>query len=334
MHMSKEEYILIKKLVEDPTFIQWAKRSDRQAYEYWETWITNHPDQKEWVDRARIIAAGIEFMPREISEAKVEKELEKLYSSIQSKKGSHVNSGWINILGRHWRIAASIAVLLATGLFGGYQMYIHGEQVYHTDYGERREIALSDGTQVVMNANSTLKFIRKYPRDVRMEGEVFFRVRKKPETGEKFSVKTSDLQIEVLGTVFNVNTRREKTEVLLEEGTVRLTMPETDGILMKPGELVSYSVKTRELVQQNQVKTDVVTSWKDGILLFDNTPLREALSLLESTYNIKVEYENETIAEKILVGGIPIDNLELCLKTLRNIYDLKIERNADTIVIR
>ncbi|WP_236973673.1 FecR family protein [Membranihabitans maritimus] len=332
--MSKDQYILLKQLIEDSSFIDWANGSKTESSQKWDRWMEENPEQEELVSRAKLIVTGIRFNKNKVEASKIEKELSKLNATID-KKGSilptinQVKSNW-----SPWKIAASLLVLIMAGFWGIREIYMNGVQTYHTDFGERQEITLSDGTEVVMNANSTIEFVRKRPRNIKMNGEVFFNVQKKTETGEKFTVQTSDLDIEVLGTVFNVNTRSEKTEVLLEEGSVQLHMVQQESVLMHPGDLISYSEETNTLVRQEKVKTDIVTSWKDGILIFDNTPLREALKLLENIYNIKVKYENQTTAEKILVGGIPNDNLELSLKTLSNIYDLEIEKIEDTVIIR
>jgi len=218
---------------------------------------------------------------------------------------------------------------------GAYAIYQNGEVQYHTQYGERMELDLPDGTQVTMNANSTLSYVRKNPRRVRMRGEMYFNVRKKPETGAPFIVTTPDLDIQVLGTEFNVNSRQEKTEVLLDEGSIVLDMKQKGRMLMKPGDLVSYSATENKILEQQIAeKPEVITSWKEGVLLLDSVSLVSTLSLLEDTYNITAIIENKEIGDKILVGGVPNDNLETCVKALRTIYDLDIRITGDTLIVR
>jgi ferric-dicitrate binding protein FerR (iron transport regulator) len=137
-------------------------------------------------------------------------------------------------------------LLIAAGL--GVWSYLRaGENAHTTHYGETARIKLPDGSMVVLNAHSTLTYndwSEGQTREVWLNGEAFFEVQKKHDaTGRvKFVVHTGDLNVEVLGTRFNVSNRGLRTQIVLEEGKVRLRYEqETEKVIdMQPGELVEY----------------------------------------------------------------------------------------------
>jgi len=143
-----------------------------------------------------------------------------------------------------------------------------------TDYGQQQSIELPDGSTVELNANSSLTFEKNWnqleTRKVWLKGEAFFEVVKKEQSHQKFQVITKDLTVEVLGTVFNVNSHREETKVFLQEGKVNLSLNGLEEtMLLEPGEIIAYSQSKKEHPEKQQVLRSQHTSWKYGLLLFD-----------------------------------------------------------------
>ncbi len=331
-HMAKNQKSRLEELIEDPTFIAWAKGDQSKATKIWDEKFQNELETRTLMEEARTVVLGIPFSQRFIPQQKVDAAWARLDQAVQGLPDISPSSGVV--LKKFWSVAAAVLLLImAGGLY--YVIFQNGKVQYHTDYGERMEVELPDGTQVMMNTNSTLSYIRKNPRQVIMTGEMYFDVEKKPETGAPFIVTTPDLDIQVLGTEFNVNSRQERTEVLLDEGSIVLDMKKKGRMLMKPGDLLSYSAaENRILEQQVAEKPEVITSWKEGVLLLDSISLESTLSLLEETYDISTIIENQEIKNKILVGGVPNDNIETCVKALRTIYDLDIRLTGDTLIVR
>jgi transmembrane sensor len=150
-------------------------------------------------------------------------------------------------------VAASLLLILCTGIWyytSKTNSSSHG--IYKTGYAKIKKITLPDGSVVTLNANSELKLSANWSdkgeRQVWLDGEAYFEVAKKEVTHQKFIVHTRDIDVEVLGTRFNVNTRHEKSIVSLEEGKIRLTLNNTvkatlktkataQVLEMKPGEM-------------------------------------------------------------------------------------------------
>ena len=186
---------------------------------------------------------------------------------------------------------------------------------------------MPDGSLVILNSISRLTYNSKNPRIVSLEGEAFFEVEKKPDTGAKFQVTTQDLLVTVLGTSFNVNARNDQTKIFLEEGKVELNIEdaEKEMIKMNPGDLITYSKKENKL-KENLKNVSVLenASWKDGVIVFNKTPLIDALYHIEDIYGIQFVLESDEMKEEEITGGVPIRDLKVTLETLNEIYGIQI----------
>ena len=177
-------------------------------------------------------------------------------------------------------------------------------------------MTLPDGSQVTLNGNSTIQYFADWSegetRVVKLQGEAYFQVTKKEAMNTKFQVLTNDLTVEVLGTVFNVNTRQETTKVFLEEGKVKLNLEDekSSELFLEPGEVVSYSAKRKLLLSPQKTVNEVEVSWKDGFLLFKDTPLKEILEKLTETTNLEFEIETTDLAARKWTLALPNDNVD------------------------
>lgn len=238
------------------------------------------------------------------------------------------------------KIAASVLFLVFAGWFM-HQQLNPSELIAQTGFDEQKEVFLPDGSQVTLNGNSTLQYFSDWSegetRIVKLQGEAFFEVENKAATNTKFQVLTKDLTVEVLGTVFNVNTRREATKVFLKEGKVKLNLEDkkSSQLLLEPGQVASYSAKRKSLLQPQKVATEQEVSWKDGFLTFKDTPLKEILEQLAATSNLEFEIETTELAEKKFRLTIPNNNIpvamELLSKTLSN-TNAKIHSKEDKYI--
>ena len=201
-----------------------------------------------------------------------------------------------------------------------------------TAYAEQRSVTLPDGSRVRLNANSTIRYAENWTetedREVWLDGEAFFEVAKKPVTHQKFRVTTPDLSIAVLGTVFNVNTQEDGTSVFLEEGSIALQLKDLDSgeQLMAPGDLIKYSAARKEVIaEERNSQADVHTSWKDGVLTFEDTPMADVLRRLENIYGITISIEDSTVLDRSITGGVPMEDLEIVIPLLEQVTGYRLE---------
>jgi ferric-dicitrate binding protein FerR (iron transport regulator) len=150
--------------------------------------------------------------------------------------------------------------------------------VIQTKFGEHLSVKLPDESSVVLNGNTKLRYAANWssnsPREVWISGEGFFAIQH-TQNHEKFIVHTQEgLNVEVLGTKFNVKSRGQGSEVLLTEGRVKLNLnsESKDTVTLQPGEMAT--VKEKKLSKWI-VEGKKYTSWVRQKLFFDKMPLAE-----------------------------------------------------------
>lgn len=159
-----------------------------------------------------------------------------------------------------------------------------------TPRGGQYQIILSDGTKVWLNAASTLRYPIKFTgdgREVELEGEAYFQVRKK---GSPFIVKSHGQEITVLGTSFNIAAYADEneTKTTVVEGKVQVSQG-TERILLIPGE---QSVLNNGFLTTQKADVEAIIAWKSGKFYFKNTPFREMIMQVARWYDIDVAYES------------------------------------------
>lgn len=328
MKLEDQDLQLLEKWLEDPSFVHWAEQSNEQDIAYWEHYFNVHPEHWELAKIGRSLVKGVHFRSIPVDKSDGEQALTRLLDRLDS--GDKVDESpeirRAKSLRFRWSVAATLLLLIVCG--GGYFTFLHNPKIMlTTQYGERLETILPDSSVVHLNANSQLVYCRRNPRKVWLEGEAFFEIARQPDDA-RFQVVTTDLAVTVLGTAFNVNARNDQTEVFLEEGKVTLEMGGNNKptIEMEPGDLVAYSLKKDNLLEKyNDSAATEVVSWRDGTLIFDNTLLSEAFFEIEDIYGIQFVIQSEELLDESITGGVPIEDLEVTLETLRNVYGLQIE---------
>jgi len=235
----------------------------------------------------------------------------------------------------YYKVAAVVALLvISVAVYFSLQTW-NAEVTYTTAFGETQEITLPDQSTIILNANSTLRYHKEWTaqqsREVWLEGEAYFTVTH-TENNQKFLVHTNNLEVEVLGTQFNVNNRRGKTEVVLNSGKVKLNLEKDkkEEVFMEPGDLVAYSAENQDY-ERKQINAEVYTSWKNNLLIFDNKPLAEIAGTLEDNHGITIRFATPEIEHKRFTATIPADNVEVLFTMLSSSFD--IEKDKNTIII-
>lgn len=166
-----------------------------------------------------------------------------------------------------------------------------------TPKGRQFRLTLPDGTNVWLNAASSLRYPTSFTgneRRVEVTGEAYFEVVK--NAAKPFIVQVKDkADIEVLGTSFNINAYENEQAIrtTLLNGSVRVGVPSTDykkAVVLVPGQQAQIANK-QITVAVNQ-PTDKILAWKNGLFNFDGADLEEVMRQLERWYDIEVIYEN------------------------------------------
>jgi len=233
------------------------------------------------------------------------------------------------------RYAVAASLIFTTGLLVWW--ITRPQQVYRTNYGETKTIMLPDSSVVTLNANSSLRYSYQKEQNIRevsLQGEAFFQVKALSlnEVAVVFAVHTDNLEVEVLGTAFNVLHRHGDTEVVLEEGKVKVSN-ESQELLLGPGERIALKEGETQLTKQ-VIELAPYTGWRNNLLVFEQTSLHEIARLLEDNYNYQIIFEDDTVAEKAFQGTFPIDDISVLLKTLEKSVDVRYEGKTLYISLR
>ena len=326
--MTKKQYNTINDFLDDKSFENWALQSNGTDINFWEFWIVNNPDKEELVNKARDLVLGISFKKDFVSKEKVTLEWNKLEEKVQRKKNKPKRK--VHFL-KQFSVAASFLLLISIGF---YLAHSNTKITHNTNYGEILNIKLQDGSDVTLNSNSSLSYYKNESRKVWLSGEAFFQVDKKVVTNAKFWVLTDDLSVEVYGTSFNVNTKKKKTDVFLEEGSIWLKLKNGADKKMIPGNYISYSAKKNEILEDKNIFNPIIkTSWKDGSLLFENLSLEKAMEKIEESYGFTIVFKDVKSKDILITGAVPITNIDICIKAIEKSVDVTIIKKENSLII-
>ena len=159
-------------------------------------------------------------------------------------------------------------------------------------------VTLSDGTKVMLNANSTLEYPASFDdaevREVRLKGEAHFEVTKNPH--RPFVVKAGEMQTQVLGTIFDVKAyRKDAPKVTLMQGKVKVSNADTE-VEMRPGQTATLQADKIVVSKASSSAFD----WLEGDFDMDQVTLAEAMSDIGAWYNKTVVFQSQANMDKLI----------------------------------
>lgn len=270
-----------------------------------------------------------------------EKCMERLKERIDRQAG--IQKPWRVYVLRVAKMAAAILlpVLLVTTLY----LYTDSRQSFPSDMivstgkGERASMTLPDGTKIALNYDSQVTYdpeaFAKGERRIDFDGEGYFQVKK--DSRHPFVIHAQGLQVEVLGTVFNLLARNGDThsELFLEEGSVRLMSVLTgEKVLLSPNQKAVLSVETGHIVVQTMENIAEASAWRKGDLIFRNEPLGNVLRTLEGCYGYKITTDCEDCLTDEFTGTLPTWDINEVLEVLEKLYPLEVEIKGKEIFLR
>lgn len=203
-------------------------------------------------------------------------------------------------------------------------------------YGEKKIIVLPDSSKVWVNSGSIIIYPEKFVGDTRtiyLNGEANFSVTKNPD--KRFIVSTNNLNIEALGTIFNVRAYLDlpKITATLEEGKIKVetkTGP-VQSMILKPNEQIIYDNKTQYLSKQI-VDAKRVAMWKDGYLIFQEASFGDILHAIEKRYDVVIhfdagKYEGRTFTVRFSPEETLLETLDILKEIIRD-FNYKIKSNT------
>lgn len=337
----------IQDFVADEYFRKWVYQPTPEAETFWQNWLQENPSKRKEVDEARALLQQIQFRNFQASQ----EDFKEVWQKIESEEMPAATRPVYKLRPQpgNWRtyafkgaVAASLLIGMIWFAFALLQSPSDSE-VYFTAFNETKTVILPDHSQVSLNANSRLTFDENWevdkPREVWLEGEAFFDIEElykssMPFEKVKFIVHTGNLDVEVLGTTFNVNSRRGKTQVVLNTGKVAIkaNSEETGNITMEPGDLVELSENSKSF-DKKLVNPEDYNAWMQKKLVFKRSPLANVAEQFQDYYGIPMQFKSDNISQQQVTGSIPTESIEMFLQVLAKSMQLHITQENDTVWI-
>jgi len=326
--------------LQQENFRNWVDGSNTDDCAFWDKWLSENKDIAPMAFLAAKLYAGFSNASETITDEHIRLEWQKISDRIHASENKPSKSRVISFL---LRAAAVVAFASLAGTLIAYYLLTPVITEYATNGKSQKKVVLSDGTEIALNNNSFLKTKSAWrfapPREVWLNGEAYFSVKSHPESAElaNFIVHTTDLDVKVLGTQFNVNSHNNKTKVLLDEGKVQLTLNQPiakNQITMAPGDFVGYTVAENKIETTKAPEScNYITAWKTGFYEFNKTPVSEVIKMAEASLGVVVVIDKPAILKQTITGKIPSKNPEELFNSLASLFNLKFSKKDNTILL-
>lgn len=243
-----------------------------------------------------------------------------------------------------WKVWPQIAVaciIIVLGLVN-YRMNDKQKQLSTQNFtvlaekGQRAFITLPDSTKVWLNSDTKISYPADYglkERNVTLVGEAYFEVAKNPD--KRFIVEAKGMQVEALGTSFNVNAYQNDNKIIasLFSGSVRVSYDRHVAIL-KPHESVKVDLLNRSFSWYKDESMQNIALWRKNEITFDGESLEEITHIMSRLYNTTICIEDESLKKVCYIGTIRNNNLENFIDIINLTTPVVYENKGDTVFLR
>lgn len=198
-------------------------------------------------------------------------------------------------------------------------------------------LTLSDGTKVWLNSVTDLRFPVAFPGKVRkvyLEGEAYFDVAHRDN--QPFVVVTSNLEVKVYGTEFNVNTYEAgRVKVVLVDGSVGVHIPALNReIGIRPNQLAEYAEGMKD-VRISEVDPFGHIAWRNGEFVFHEESVEKIMERLARWYDIQVSYSNDAVKKQTFSGILNrFERVEEILRLIEEVAIVRFEIKGNTVLVK
>lgn len=298
-------------------------------------WVTGSEDRKQELARIKNVWI-LSGLGNEVNPGTKEKEIERIWTIIrQLNQKDRKKIFYRNFI----KYAAAIVFLI---VFSGTLGYFISDltQQSKTEFteiivpkGDRSQVVLPDGSKVQLNSDSHLKVVsfNSGIRKVLLEGEGFFEVTH--DKSRPFVVETNSLQVEVLGTTFNVSSYPEDALVTtyLVSGKVKIH-DRNSQIILNPDEAYSYNKISRESIKM-KMTDERYANWTKGVLTIDGETIGELAKKLERRYNVQIIFGDKEVKQHIYTGSIRDEDLSTVLEAIEFASSIECQQKGNTITM-
>ncbi len=287
-------------------FLRWQEnRLSRSESAHLEAWLQNSENRHAWENlKALWAAAEPPAAPEQLSRQAQWARLSNRIDAIEARRRPRPAPAGARLFGRSRlfpkrRVAILAAVAVALGVFFYSTAHRQAMRTVDVPLGERGHVHLPDGSDVFLNAGSSLKYPAVFSPDVRavaLDGEAYFVV--KPGS-IPFEVKTGQATTRVLGTEFNVRTWDSATQVFVHSGRVHVfnNAVQATEVEVLPGQLAIC--RNGPIVVKTAPAPDALLAWRRGRLEFRNAVLSSVLAEISRAYDVSLSADSLLLAKRV-----------------------------------
>jgi len=319
--MKSGKIFSVKELIQDESFIQWAKSGTNIPDNRWSEYLRKNPGQQQNV---RLAAQFVKAIKLDKEYSLNQDALDQLKENIQYKSLHKTAS----VKGKnrfiYWGIAASLLLLIIS--YAGFNWLDQKELPTlqtiiekQTEYGQKLTVSLPDGTIVKLNSDSKISYPAEFSdnnREVHFSGEGFFEVVK--DSSKPFIIESDGVFTKVLGTSFNLRSYSNEGEinVAVVTGKVEVQQPADTSIILLPNEMGVFD-KSKRKISKQAYDPDAVLAWQNDILNFNKMPLPQVFEELEKWYGVKFVIDESVRLRGDFSGKFRGSSLENVLEGLQ-----------------
>ncbi|SFL50172.1 FecR protein [Porphyromonadaceae bacterium KH3CP3RA] len=317
---------------------------DNQYIDFFEKYLRNDISESELQLLAGILRNNRQIqviLDNELINAdpEIDKETSKrlfasIHASISPKRNSlFTYAAWRKTL--RWAAVILLPVISALSVYFLMTTNLEDNAALITvtaDKGEKAAITLADGSRVWLNSESSLSYnetFNRRERNVYLTGEAYFEVVK--DTQHPFTVKTREMDIQALGTSFNVSAYDDEQifSSILLEGKVKVTAYGQECIL-EENERALYNKRNQTLTTDWVHASDFV-EWKNGNLYFQNRSFEEIANTLSRVFNVDIRFVSDELRSIRFSGTLGSNSIRNTLDILSLTSPMHYEMNGTTI---
>ncbi len=341
--MEEYEKYALSDFLEDDSFVRWATNAEPEANVFWKEVIKSYPEKEAIMTQALEIITAYRSQDTFTNEMGRQPLWNRIQAEISREEKPAVTRG--RSIPLYMKVAAAITLLVAATAV--YWFFADHRESVHTAYNEVTKVVLPDHTVVTLNGNSTLYYNDNWTdgtlREVWLEGEAFFNVKHinkdtlSIREGERFLVHGRDVEIEVLGTSFNVRDQADKTDVTLITGKVKvvlasLSKDSVTDVIMLPGDYAEFA--NQNLIAKKKLeKPQQATAWINQDFVFTDAALKDIVKTLVQFHGYTVDVKDNKLLNLKIEGEISVSSIPELLATISATLDLNVEQRTEKHIV-
>ncbi|WP_200975048.1 FecR family protein [Echinicola sp. 20G] len=353
--MNKSEFS-VEDFALDPSFRKWVISANRELDAEWDAYLAKHPHKVKDVMLARRLlenmsekTSNISLLDKNEIWENIDQEISDEDHRQRFEKAKIIPISSTSIINKHrdrsfnrskhqWRRVAGILLICLTIsiLANVFQTLDDEEPIkeisymeYSTPPGQKSTVNLSDGSEVILNSGSKIRFEKNFnsgTREIYLDGEAFFDVAK--DITRPFLVHTGKTTTKALGTSFNIKSYAGETRAIsLVTGRVVVSdSTSSRKVYLKSGDAVKLNQETREM-SLYRFDRDLSIGWMEKKIIFKETPLLEMVRTLENWYGVEISIDHKPKTNLLVSGEFEDESLSNILNglsyTARFSYEIK-----------